>query len=163
MDDVAAEAGYTKGAVYSNYGSKSGLIDAVICDRSSNILEFGFDAAASTRGPLSEKGRALGDRLDATRSDQHDWLLLYLELWQRAVRDEAMSEEFRSRHGENLDEIASAVQGQIDESGSAVGFSPRELAVVISALTTGMAMESMIAPEEVPPGLLGRVLAALVG
>lgn len=162
LADVAAEAGYTKGAVYSNYGSKKGLIDAVVDDRSSNILEFGVDAAASQRGPISEKGRALGDRLDATRSDQRDWLLLYLELWQRAVRDETMVQEFRSHHGGNLNEIASVVRAQLDESGAAVGFTPRELAVVISALTTGMAMEAMISPDDVPPGLLGRILARLV-
>ena len=162
VDDVAAEAGYTKGAVYSNYGSKKALIDAVVSDRSSSVLEFGFDAAASQQGPITEKARALGDRLDATRPDQRDWLLLYLELWQRAVRDETMVEEFRSQHGGNLDEIARAVQAQLDESEASVGFTPRELAVVISALTTGMAMEAMVAPDDVPPGLLGRVLARIV-
>ena len=162
LDDVAAEAGYTKGAVYSNYGSKKGLIDAVVSDRSSNILEFGVDAAASQPGSIAEKGRALGDRLDATRSDQRDWLLLYLELWQRAVRDETMADEFRSHHGGNLDQISSVVRAQLDVSGAAVDFTPRELAVVISALTTGMAMEATISPDEVSPGLHGRVLSRIV-
>ena len=162
VDDVAAEAGYTKGAVYSNYGSKKALIDAVVGDRSSSILEFGFDAAASEPGSISEKGRALGDWLDDSRPDQHDWLLLYLELWQRAVRDETMADEFRLHHGGNLDQISSVVQAQLDESGASVEFTPRELAVVISALTTGMAMEAMISPDDVPPGLLGRVMSRIV-
>lgn len=162
VDDIAAEAGYTKGAVYSNYGSKKALIDAVVLDRTSTILEFGFDAAASTDGPITEKARALGDRLDATRADQRDWLLLYLELWQRSVRDETMAREFRSHHHGNLNEVATAVQGQLEDSEASVEFSPDELAVVISALTTGTAMEAMISPDAVQPGLLGRVLAKIV-
>ena len=37
-----------------------------------------------------------------------------------------------------------------------------ELAIVMAALVNGLAVERILAPDEVPPDLLGRVLALLV-
>jgi AcrR family transcriptional regulator len=161
VDDVAAEAGYTKGAVYSNFGNKDGLVAALAEDRTAAYLSLGLTTAAVTEGSLSAIARALGDRLDDASEAERDWHLLFVELWQRAVRQDPAAEGFRERRTAMRDDIADAVRLHVDASGSELTIPAEHVAVAIMALANGMAMERLIAPHEAPDGLTGQVLAGL--
>lgn len=168
LDDVAADAGFTKGAVYSNFGSKQGLVDALVADRTTAYLRLGTGAAdalerADGAGSLPDRARALGDELTAATHDQRDWHLLLFELWQRSVRTGDADDSLREQRRALLAGIEEAVAGHAQRAGARLPLPPRELAVVLVALVNGLAMERMLAPEDVPPELLGQALALLVG
>ncbi|WP_193612778.1 TetR/AcrR family transcriptional regulator [Nocardioides lijunqiniae] len=161
VDDVAAEAGYTKGAVYSNFGNKDGLVAALVEDRTAAYLSLGLTTAAGTEGSLSEIARALGDRLDDASEEERDWHLLFVELWQRAVREDPAAQGFQERRTAMCEAIADAVRHHATASGSELTIPAEHVAVAIMALANGMAMERLIAPHEAPDGLTGQVLAGL--
>ena len=163
LDDVAAAAGFTKGAVYSNFGSKEGLVAALVDDRTSAYLEVGLDAVSDPSMSVAERAQALGDRLTVAADEQRDWHLLFLELWQRAVRAGATEGPFLERRRE----LHAAVTAAFDEHARAVGVTPvlppDQLATLLMALANGLAIERHADPGSVPDDLFGRVLALVMG
>ena len=169
LDDVAAAAGFTKGAIYSNFDSKRGLVAALVDDRVSAYLDLGLDAVSDTDLPLVDRARALGDRLTRALDEQRDWHLLFLELWQHAVRERladdgprATEGAFVERRRELRSAITMAVAGHADQAGVVLPFPPEQVATLLMALANGLAIERHVEPDTVPHDLLGRVLALVV-
>ena len=163
LDEVAAEAGFTKGAIYSNFDGKEGLIDALVADRTSAYLDLGLEAVDSLDTSLVLQAQVLGDRLTAANEEQRDWHLLFFELWQRAVRSpDPGRSAFHGQRTSMRAVIAETIEEHAAASGADLPVPPAELAVVLMALANGLAMERMLAPSDVPPDLFGRVLALLV-
>ncbi|WP_445258662.1 TetR/AcrR family transcriptional regulator [Nocardioides aurantiacus] len=163
VGDVAAAAGFTKGAVYSNFGSKDDLVAALVEDRVSAYLELGLAAVSDTDASLGDKARALGDRLTRAADEQRDWQLLFLELWQRAVRSGTVDGAFAQRRRELHAAVTDAVAAHLDEAGMTPPLPPAELATLLIALSNGLALERQVDPAHVPDDLFGRVLALVVG
>ncbi|GAB3658445.1 TetR family transcriptional regulator [Nocardioides korecus] len=173
VDDVAADAGFTKGAVYSNFGSKDALVAALVEDRVSAYLELGLEAVADPALSLTERAHALGDRLTRAGDEQRDWHLLFLELWQRAVRSGSLDGVFLERRRELHAAVTLAIEGHLAEtrSGGTPGagggqpastFAPAELATLLMGLANGFALERLVDPASVPDDLFGRVLATVM-
>src|ERR1700710_311798 len=90
IDQVAAAAGFTKGAVYSNFASKDELFLALMTDevaRRVEVVEAGVRETTDLADALAAVGAELSRR-EAT------WQLLYLEFWQRAVREPDVGRAF---------------------------------------------------------------------
>ncbi len=167
VDDVAADAGFTKGAVYSNFGSKDALVAALVEDRVSAYLELGLEAVADPALPLGERARLLGDRLTRAGDEQRDWHLLFLELWQRAVRSGSLDGVFLERRRELHTAVTLAVEGHLREAAEAgervaPPFTAPELATLLMGLANGFALERLVDPAAVPDDLFGRVLALVM-
>ena len=171
VDDVASDAGFTKGAVYSNFGSKDALVAALVEDRVSAYLELGLEAVADPALSLTERAHALGDRLTRAGDEQRDWHLLFLELWQRAVRSGSLDGAFLERRRELHAAVTLAIEGHLAETGasgrdgeqSTPTFAPAELATLLMGLANGFALERLVDPASVPDDLFGRVLATVMG
>jgi AcrR family transcriptional regulator len=162
VDDVAAAAGFTKGAVYSNFGSKDGLVTAVADDRVTAYLDLGLDAVSDVEVPFVVRVQALGDRLTTAFDDQRDWTLLFLELWQRAVRSGRADTAFRERRRGLHASITAAIVHHFGETDTPLPLPPDEMATVLMALSNGLAIERHADPGAVPDDLLGRVLTLLM-
>ncbi|MEV7429660.1 TetR/AcrR family transcriptional regulator [Nocardioides sp. NPDC092400] len=163
LDDVAAAAGFTKGAVYSNFGSKEGLVAALVDDRVSAYLDLGLAAVENDPGAtLAERARALGDRLTAATDEQHDWHLLFLELWQRTVRSGRTEGAFVQRRRELHAAVAGAVAAHAEQAGAELPLPATSMATLLMALSNGLAIERLVEPGSVPDDLMGQVLALVV-
>ena len=162
LDQVAAAAGFTKGAVYSNFASKDELFLALLEEHSARRIGAVEGALARARD-VPEALAAVAAELG--RPDAGSQLLL-VEFWQRAVRDPAVREAFvRSRRALRA-RIAEAAAGFLaaHPSRTADGrpWDPQELAVVLVALAHGLALEGLPDPDAVPDGVVDRVLRTLV-
>lgn len=157
-DQVAAAAGFTKGAVYSNFGSKDELFLALMA------AEAGARVAAVERalvGTTDLPGAlaAVGDELAAR---DPAWQLLYLEFWQRAVRDPGVRTAFVASRRELRARVAEVVERFLAAHPGHTGWDAGRLTVVLLALTHGLALEALPDPDAVPDDLLPRVLADLL-
>lgn len=155
IDAIAEAAGFTKGAVYSNFGSKDDLFFALLDDqieRRRVLVEEVLDAGDGTPDQF---GQLLMEQMRANRS----WQLLFTEYWLRAVRDPAVHRRFLE-HRRALRENIEAV---IRERWSGVNSDPAELAMLVLALNNGLSIEEFSDPGSVPPDLFGHTLQALIG
>ena len=157
-DHVAAAAGFTKGAVYSNFGSKDdlflALMDAEVAARVTAV-EQALARTADLPGALGAVGAELARR-DA------GWQLLYLEFWQRAVRDPGARAAFVTSRRELRARVGEVVERFLLEHPVRTGWDAGGLTLVLIALTNGLSLEALPDPEAVPDDVLPRVLADLL-
>jgi AcrR family transcriptional regulator len=92
LDLVAQRAGFTKGAVYSNFDSKEALFLALM-DRQVEIRLLKTVAAVDSVA-AAESPTAVGHVLAAASVDDAEWQLVFLDYWARAVREPAVREQF---------------------------------------------------------------------
>ncbi|MEU2347105.1 TetR/AcrR family transcriptional regulator [Modestobacter sp. NPDC049651] len=158
IDQVAAAAGFTKGAVYSNFGSKDDLFLALMqAEVTTRVAAVERSLAATTDLPdaLAAVGAELSRR-DPT------WQLLFLEFWQRAVRDPAVREAFVASRRDLRARIAVVVDRFLAEHPARTGWNAGTLTLVLVSLTHGLAIEGLPDPDAVPPDVVPRVLADLL-
>jgi AcrR family transcriptional regulator len=162
LADVAEAAGLTKGAIYSSFAGKDELVLALMEERVLDRLAAAigeFDAVPDHRQGAVAAGRVVAE---ATREDPAPHRLL-MEYFATTHRDPARREGLRRRRREAREAVGRALTRLRDESGVRLPLPPEETAVVLMALSNGLAIEGGIDPEAVPPDLLGRLLGAMVG
>jgi AcrR family transcriptional regulator len=157
-DQVAAAAGFTKGAVYSNFGSKDdlflALMDAEVAARVTAV-ELALAGTSDLAGALAAVGTELAVR-------DPSWQLLYLEFWQRAVRDPGARSAFVASRRELRTRVAEVVERFLATHPVHTGWDAGRLTLVLIALTNGLALEALPDPGAVPDDVLPRVLADLL-
>jgi AcrR family transcriptional regulator len=158
LDQVAAAAGFTKGAVYSNFGSKDELFLALMKEEAARrvqVVETTLRTTSDLAGALAAVGAELSRR-DST------WQLLFLEFWQRALRDPQVRRAFVASRRTLRARVTEVVERFLTERPVRTGWDAPSLTVVLLALANGLAVEALPDPGAVPDDLLTRVLADLV-
>ncbi|HRV60353.1 MAG: TetR/AcrR family transcriptional regulator [Solirubrobacterales bacterium] len=145
LDDVAADAGLTKGAVYSSFESKDALFFALMKKRIDQRLELIESLGRESQDSMPE---AI-DRFAEMGRAQDDWHLLFIEFWSRAVRDPDLHADFVRHRRAARASIARLLQVQSEKLGISLPASPDDLAVGLLALSNGMAIERIGDPEEI--------------
>ena len=166
LDDIAAEAGLTKGAIYSNFAGKRELFLALLEEQVTRRTQIARTALFGTpRVPGAEvpsPTAALADRLGRLAAAEPDWQLLYIEFWLFAMRDpdaHRLLTAARRRLRQTIAELAEETEQQF---GRDTGISGTRWATIILGLSNGLALERLIDPEAVPDDLLATVLDRLI-
>jgi AcrR family transcriptional regulator len=157
LDSVAAEAGYTKGAVYSNFASKEDLFFAVYERRLDDRLAE-FEAIFET-APTALDGLRRAARTAAPRSDRQDgWLAVFFEFWAHVLRHEELRGRFASLHRRIVAPLETALLRHAEETGVPLPEDPQKMAVARYAMQLGLQLERLTQPELVDPDLGARML-----
>ncbi|WP_414937824.1 TetR/AcrR family transcriptional regulator [Amycolatopsis sp. cmx-11-51] len=161
LNDIAAEAGLTKGAVYSNFSGRDDLVLTImeehIVDRMGTATAV-FDEIADLEEATAEAGARLlsGIGTDAT------WHRLLLEYWGLAMRDPAIHAGFAERRARLREAITRAIRKAAGAHSVELPLPAEQLAVVILALSNGLAVERGVDADAVPETLFTDVLRLLI-
>ena len=163
VDAVAHSAGRTSGAVYAHFGSKQGLLLALLESWKDSVLTVLLAEVAVSASP-SEELSAVWDNV-AGRTDHEGarWSLLEHELWLRAARDPEVADKLRARDSEMRKFSAHELAGWSTRVGATPPAPPDELAVLVKAMLTGLAMQRRLDATSVSDELALKGLRALVG
>jgi len=162
LDEVAEEAGFTKGAVYDHFGSKENLLFALLDEHlSAQIAEqiALFDPAKAT----SERPRAGADRWMRALDEDPDAFRLFVEAWVRSQRDELLREKVLAGMDAWRGTLAGFGRARAAEGEFEV---PDELlerfATVMLAVGIGMSIVRLADPEAAPAELLGNAYVMMI-
>jgi AcrR family transcriptional regulator len=161
LDDVAAAAGLTKGAVYSSFAGKDELFYALMAERIGERLALVAEAVDRQSTPDSMTSDA-GSGLVELISSQADWHLLFIEFWARAVRDPSRREGFARHRRAAREVIARFLEQQAAQVGVDLPAPADQLAVAVLALSNGIAIEHLADPENIDPSTFGAILGLLL-
>jgi AcrR family transcriptional regulator len=159
VDEIAAEAGYSKGALYWHFSGKEELLMA--------LLEERIDAPTRDRVALLASAPPERDMsVEATRAfaqqlgEQREAMLLEREYWSLAIRDPELRARYAERQTELRSALATALEARARHLGTPDLTMPAEdVARIVMSIIGGLAVDELIDPASVRPELLGEALA----
>jgi len=157
VDEVAADAGYTKGAVYANFGSKEELFLEMLDARFARRLAD-MDRALSTDEPPEAQARAAGRDFVDYLSGDPEWARLFFEAALYAAREEGFRTELQSRYAAMRSRMAAVLRARSEAGGFDPGLPFDQLAAMIFAMANGVAFERFVEPDAVPDDLFASML-----
>jgi AcrR family transcriptional regulator len=155
LDAIAAEAGYTKGAVYSNFPGKDALFLALL-DRRRMRIET--QLAAADDGVVG----VLAGESEPSPQTEDTWGILTIEFFLYAVRDPDARRALAELYTATRRALAATFES-MSAGPRPLALSADDLATVALALSTGIGVQAALDPDAVPPDLYPRVVAGLAG
>jgi AcrR family transcriptional regulator len=161
LDEIAREAGFTIGAVYSNFSGKEELFLA-LADREveQRVAEIRAVGDAAERG--EQPGAEAADQFREFLESDPDWPLLFYEFWSFGVRNPATREEFAKRRQAVRDALADTLERVADQLGFQLRFPAPALATAISATLNGLAFERAADPDAIPDEVFSEFISAIL-
>jgi AcrR family transcriptional regulator len=156
IDEVAADAGYTKGAFYANFKSKEELFLAMLDERFARRIED-IESVIAGEGSAAEKARRGGDQFAHMLSADPEWERLFFEFSAYAARDDEFREELVTRYRAMRDRIAAAFRAHKEEGEEGV-LSFEEVALLVCVMGNGFALEKLLEGDAIPGDVYGTML-----
>lgn len=137
LEEIAELAGFTRGAIYSNFGSKEDLLLAVVDRYNKTLLDAFSDALENAESweQQSVAGAALWR--DLIHRDPN-LTALNLEFRLRALRDEAFRERLLDLQAQHVGRIAKLIDSGAKELAVTLPVSAQDLAEIMNAATVGL-------------------------
>lgn len=154
LDEIAARAGLTKGAIYSNFESKEELFLAVISARDLN-LKVDLPQAGTARDRLRAVGEACAALIPQARA-QAGFIADYLLY---ALTHDEMRRHVEARHMESFRASAAVMAERFPKARLALPGD--QLNVALQALSLGFALQSLLTPQAITRELVVATFEAL--
>jgi AcrR family transcriptional regulator len=161
VDEIAAAAGYSKGALYWHFSSKEELLMALVeerIDAPMREMVALLESAPPDRDMSVEASREFARRLDS----QRDAVLLEREYWSLAIRDPELRARFAERQRELRDAMARALEARARHLGTPeLSMPAADVARMVMSIIGGLSVDELVEPGSVRPDLLGETLALI--
>jgi AcrR family transcriptional regulator len=157
IDEVAEDAGFTKGAFYANFKNKEELFLAMLDERFTQRIED-IERVIAGEGSTSEKARRAGDNFVHMLSADREWQRLFFEFSAYALRDDDFREELLTRYRAMRNRIAAALKAEKEEAGDEAVLPADQVALMVSVMGNGFALEKLLEGDELPDELYGTML-----
>lgn len=161
LDQVAREAGFTKGAVYSTFDSKADLFLALLDSRSAERLSD-IERITSAASDPADFVRRHAAHFAASVRRETDWWAVVLEFASVVARDPALRARYAEHHDRTREVIAVGVERWAADAGIDPVIRPRAFATTILAISNGLTLERLLAPEDVSDELYVESQLALL-
>ena len=158
IDEVAEDAGYTKGAFYANFKNKEELFLAMLDERFTRRIEEVDRAFAGSESPPEQARQAASEFARSLYSDP-EVTRLFLEFASYAVRDEGFREELTTRFATLRERLEQVYQRRADEYGLHLDIPMERIVRMVIAMADGWAMWQLLEPDEVDVELLENMMA----
>ena len=146
LEEISEAAGYTKGAVYSNFAGKDELFLAVL-ERHYAERAAAYEELLLAESDIEETYRAIARYMLDAFARQPAWWPLLSEFTSHAAGDAALKERLRAARERFIDAVAATIEQLAQRHSVAFALPAREMARGAGALLRGMAVEWQIDPS----------------
>jgi AcrR family transcriptional regulator len=161
LDEIAEEAGYTKGAVYSNFASKDELFLGVLDAHFERRMRRYTDAALDEQ-TLDEAYRAVAGLMFEEDRREPEWAPLLLEFWAHASRRERLRAAVVERRERFLNAVAALIEELVSRHGAELLIPAKEAARASGGLMRGVGIEWLLEPSTASRELFEEMHLALM-
>jgi AcrR family transcriptional regulator len=158
---VAETAGFTSGAIYSNFASKEELVLAVL-DRHAaertRLLAEALSAATDLEDLLARVSRWFGSRIDT----DPEWPALQIELALSTRHSPSLRRKLRDRHRTTHAALAQVLRQQSARFGVELPLDADTLASTVHGLGEGLAVQRLLDPTTRAADVLHQSLTVLL-
>ena len=160
VESVCDEAGFSTGAVYSNFDGKEGLFLELYEERIQRRRHELREAVQASGGGAAGLASAAANVGEIFRQER-DWFLLYFEFALHAARNPGFARRFEAVRDEGLTELTDGLTEGLARAGLGSAADPGELARALRALSHGFALERLVDEGSAPEALFGRALGLI--
>ena len=160
LDDVAEEAGLTKGAVYSNFESKDDLIEALIDERL-DVPQMGIANVVDPDATQVEQAQQAASLMMSMAEQNRDIYLLAVEFSIYLARNPHRRKP--GKHRQAVQQMADFMEARAKEHGQDLPLPAYDLSYALFALGQGMVLDWLVNPEDAPPDLFARMVSLILG
>ncbi len=160
VDEIAARAGYSKGAIYFYFSGKDDLFFALLEERIDRPMREAINLLESAP-PEDDMAVEANRHFLTLMSGQHELLLLDHEYRSQALRDSKLRARYVKREAKLRSVLAKGLQARMKHLGAPPLAAPEQLATALLSLAFGLAQEKLIEPDAVPDNLLGDMFALI--
>jgi len=152
LDEIAARAGMTKGAIYSNFSGKAELLLAAMGAKGLTLSSL-RPAAETVAEELSAMARDLVATLERAKGEEA--FLAEFQIF--ALGDTELRKGLAVAYADSFAGTADYLARLKDRNS---GMSPRELAVALQSIAMGFLIQAVITPGEVTSEVVTATLEA---
>ncbi|MGO9488781.1 MAG: TetR/AcrR family transcriptional regulator [Solirubrobacteraceae bacterium] len=161
VEEIASSAGFSTGALYSNFEGKEDLFLALM-DREIDQHAREISRAVREQASISDRATGGARRWMTMIEREPEVLLLFMEFWAYGVRDGRMRPKVAARFAHMRQVLTGLIADGVRDFDLELSIPAEQLAIAIDALADGIARQKLADPEAVPDELMGRVLALLL-
>jgi AcrR family transcriptional regulator len=158
---IAEEAGYSHGAVYSNFEGKLDLFLALVEERIDARLATVYEAADAELGRGGEPVETARRFLSIVQAERDAFLLL-VDFWNQAVRDPTAAAKFAERHARLRGIVGRIIEHAAHQQGQRLTVPADQAATAIIVVFNGFAIERLADPDAARDDLLAHTIAAIL-
>ena len=141
LDQIADEAGFSKGVVYSRFASKADMFLALLEDRIAERAAQNAQLAEDLAG--TGNFAAVIDLAERAERGAPGWRLLVTEFRVHAARDPELNRRYAALHARTVDGVARVLAAVSKEGAAGLPLPPRQLAELMLTIETGRALEQI--------------------
>jgi AcrR family transcriptional regulator len=161
VDTIALQAGYSTGAIYSNFKGKEDLFLTLIEERIDPRLAKVYEALeAELAAGLTPLNAAR--QFASTLHHERNTFLLLIDFWAQAARDPTAAKQFAQRHARLRTTIQNILNTTNPQPNTTPTLPNNHLATTLIALANGLAIDLLADPNTIPDDLLGHAINALI-
>jgi AcrR family transcriptional regulator len=161
VDLIAESAGYSKGAFYSNFGSKEAIYMELLDAHKRQEIEALAQLVAQDI-PAAEL-LSLIRNSEGRRSSDFDFGLLSAEFQLQACRDKTFAKTYAKLHRAHRDTMAGLVTKLFAKLDRIPPSDPTDLADIIMALTTGLSLQGTSMQRPLRKGFVTEAILLVLG
>ncbi len=161
VEEIAAEAGFSTGALYSNFDGKEDLFLALM-DHEIDAYSEEISAAVVGLASVADRARDGARHWMEIVEREPEMLMLFVEFWAYAARDAAVRERVAASFAKARRGLTKLIDDGAREFDLHLELPAEHLAIAIDALADGIARQKLADPSAVPDDLMGRVLSLLL-
>jgi AcrR family transcriptional regulator len=159
LDEIAEEAGYTKGAVYSNFEGKDDLFLALLAEHYAQRTEL-YATLILAQADAERTYRAIARFMLDAYAREPAWWPLVSDFSTHAAGSPELNERLRATREGFLDALAATIEKLCEQHAMTLVLPAREVARGVGALMRGMAVEWAIDPSRADERTFEEMLAA---
>jgi AcrR family transcriptional regulator len=162
VEEITEQAGFSRGAFYSNFASKEELFLTLIEGRSAEHVA-GIAQAFRQGDTVGERIANGGRFIDTLVMRERQWCTLYMEFWAAAMRNPSLRPRFAAQYRALHAGTAQMIQVQADALGIPLDAPAEELAGTLIAVFEGYVLQKLIDPQLLPDDFFARLLVRFFG
>jgi TetR/AcrR family transcriptional regulator, transcriptional repressor of aconitase len=148
-EKIAEDAGYSRGALYSNFDGKEELFLAVIREEQDRRMQA-FHSMFKEEPSAKERLKKMRDAIADVVTDP-DWIVLRAEFEAGALRNERIRQTFVEVHRQQVRDAGNLIRNLARSSEIHMSIKPNEFMMIILNLTHGLAVTQKILGAELSP------------
>jgi AcrR family transcriptional regulator len=155
LEQIAAEAGYSTGAIYWHFSGKDDLFLAVFEEYATTRVREWEDIREHATGDFPQRARMYADQWMERLGRDPELMVLALEFLVHSWRNPPVRQAFADRTESGRMALAGILEQAADQQGVVLPMSPQEIASALRELGTGLGLAKLADPSAIPDRLFG--------